>query len=135
MEELQLFINTHPGSKYIDECNELMKNLRTKLETKSLLIAKNYYEVGSYQASIVAYNNTLNEFPDTKRKEEIYYYQFLASFELAKNSVEEKKLQRLKEAAVVYSALKRAYPESKYMEEASKLNNELTEMIEKFNNA
>lgn len=135
MEELQLFINTNPNSKFIPECNEMMAELRLKLEEKSMKIAKQYFITGEYKAAIIAYNNTLSEFPDTKKKEEINFMQLKASVELAKASVQSKKLQRLKEAQAMYSTFKRTFPESEYREEADKLNENLNKLIEEITNA
>ena len=74
IKDLQLFINMYPDSKRIAECNELMDKLWDKLETKAFAIAKLYYKMGDYKASIFSFENIIKDFPDTQYKEEILFY-------------------------------------------------------------
>lgn len=118
--EIQLFVNTHPDSERLADSNKLIIELRRKLEKKSFERALQYYKTRYYQAATVAFANTLNNFPDTQYQEEILLYKFQATFELAKNSIETKKLQRFIESKTAYLDLINHFPESaklKYIEE------------------
>jgi outer membrane protein assembly factor BamD len=116
--EIQLFVNTHPTSEKLLESNKLIIELRRKLERKSFERAKLYYKTTYYQSAVVAFNSTLNDFPDTKYREEALFLRFQASFELAKNSIESKKLQRFIEAKTAYLEFVDKYPQSENSREA-----------------
>jgi outer membrane protein assembly factor BamD len=132
--ELQLFVNTHPGSEKLPRCNELIIELRRKLERKSFERARQYYETTYYQSAVVAFNNTLNDYPDTQYREEIMYLRLKASYELADNSIESKKLQRFIEAKTAYLDFIEQYPESKEAKEAVDMYVKIQEKIVELKN-
>lgn len=125
--EFQLYINTHPRSTRIEECNLMMDELRSRLERKSYEIARQYYRTGHYQSAVVSFTNTLNTYPDTKYREEALYLKFDAAFRLAKNSVKDKQEQRLIEARTAVREYMDQYPEGEYVKTA---NNTLTDIAE-----
>ncbi len=116
--ELQLFANTHSESARLQETNELIAELRGKLEEKSFEKAKLYYNMERYQAATVAFGNTLNDFPGTKYREEALFLRLKAAYELAQNSIPSKKLQRYIESKTAYFEFIEAYPESAYARNA-----------------
>ena len=120
--ELQLYINTHPGSDRIDECNAYMEELRNRLELKSFEIAKQYFRTRNYKAAITAFTTTMSEYPDTPYREEALYLKALASVRLADNSLESLQEERYIEAKTAIRDLEYAYPESSYLDELKKLN-------------
>ena len=119
--ELQLFVNTHADSERLIECNKLISDLREKLEFKSFEMAKQYYDMEYYQAAVVAFSNTLNDFPDTEFREEVMYMRFIAAYKLANNSIESKKLQRFIESKTAYLEFIENYPESMNAQQAVEL--------------
>lgn len=133
IEKLQYFINTYPGSPRIDECNELMDELRYKLETKSYMEGKLYYDLKNYQAAMTSFQNTLKDFPETKRTEEIRFLIVKSSAELAKNSIYEKMQKRLEETIERCNKYQSKYPDSNKKKEIENIidfcNNELKRFI------
>lgn len=121
IKDLQLFTNTYPTSKRVSECNDLIDKLREKLEYKDFRIARLYYRMYDYAASIQALNNILKEFPDTPHKEEILFMIFKSYHKFAKESVEEKKKDRHIKAINAYNEFIVQYPESKFLAEATSL--------------
>tara|TARA_B100000900_G_C20596686_1_gene723732 strand:- start:2948 stop:3715 length:768 start_codon:yes stop_codon:yes gene_type:complete len=119
--ELQLFINTHPESDKINLCNEYMEELRGRLELKSYEIAKQYYKTRKYKAAMTAFTTTLSEYPDTPYREEAMYLKAKAAFKLAENSVAELQIERFIEANTALNDLEEIYPESEYLRELRKL--------------
>ncbi|OFY91901.1 MAG: hypothetical protein A3K10_02370 [Bacteroidetes bacterium RIFCSPLOWO2_12_FULL_31_6] len=101
--EFQLFANLFPQSSRIARCNELIDELRFKLETKSYETGKLYLKTENYKAAIVALNNTLKDFPASKFKDEILYLILKANYFLAINSIDEKKEPRLQDALESYN--------------------------------
>ncbi len=121
LKELQLFINTYPNSSRIPECNDLIDKLRTKLEYKDYKIARMYYRMADYTASIKSYNNILKEYPETPHKEEILFLIFKSYHKFAKQSIEEKKKDRYQKAMNAYKDFIQEFPESQYLSEAKSL--------------
>lgn len=134
MNELQLYVNTHRGSSHIQECNELMDEMRLKLEQKSFEIAKQYWHTENYKAAVEALGNTLNDYPDTKYREEALYLRVDAAFQLAKNSIVSLQAQRLKQTLTAYYDLMDAYPDSKYKKEATQIFNETQLLLTELKN-
>ncbi|MGQ1943950.1 outer membrane protein assembly factor BamD [Ornithobacterium rhinotracheale] len=120
MKALQNFIDTYPTSSRVKEANELINELRRKLEKKAFNIAKDYYRTLKYKAAAVNFGNFIDDFPDSKYREEAYIYLLRSKAELAIHSVLSKKENRLKEARTAYRLLKRNYPNSQYLDEAEK---------------
>ena len=95
IEKLQIFMNNYPRSKFTDECNQLISELQIKVEKKEFEVAKQYYTTYDFRAAIKSLDNFVADFVGSKFREEALYYKFLASYEIAINSIQSKKLQRL----------------------------------------
>ncbi|MCK9423258.1 MAG: outer membrane protein assembly factor BamD [Bacteroidales bacterium] len=121
LKDLQLFVNTYPGSKRVSECNDIIDKLREKLELKDYRLTKLYYRMDDYAAAIVGLNNILKEYPDTPHKEEILFLVFKSYHKFAKESIEEKKKERYSKAITAYKEFVAQYPESQFLAEASTL--------------
>jgi DNA uptake lipoprotein len=117
IDDLQLFANLYHNSDKLLSANELIDQLREKLEIKAFERAKLYFHTQHYQAAVVAFNNVLDQFPDTDFREETLYYRVLSAYRLAENSIESKKLQRYIESRTAYREFLQRYPESPYAEE------------------
>ena len=125
---LQLFINTYPQDTLVDSSNVLMDELRNKLEEKSYLNAKQYYKIFKFKAAIIALNNTLLDFPETKHREEITFLILKSNFLLAENSIEKKKLERINNTIEAYYTFVDSFGESKYLKEAQTIFTKVSEM-------
>lgn len=132
--ELQLFVNTHPESPRVEECNVLIDELRGKLERKSYEVAKQYFHMELYQSAVVALNVTLDTYPDTEYREEAMYMRLVAAYNLAENSIEEKQLQRFREAMTAYNELLEFFPETSHKKQADKLFEETKSQISRIQN-
>lgn len=120
--EIQLFINTHPNSERIEDCNHYMEELRGKLETKSFEIAKQYYKTRKFKAAMTAFTTTLSEYPDTPYRKEAMYLKTKAAFKLAENSVPSLQEERFTEARTALNDFEEAFPETDELQELRKLN-------------
>lgn len=133
IDELQLFINTYPKSTRVAECNKLIDELRAKLEKKSYENAKLYFQTKEYKASIVAFNNVIKDFPDTKYREEVMFLIFKASYLYADNSIDSKKAERIKASVNAYKDFSAKFPQSSFASEANSLYGNLEKEIKKLN--
>lgn len=125
--KLQGFINTYPDSEYMTEANAMAKELTTKKEKKAIEIAKQFTKLGNsyildYNVSaIAALDNFISDNPGSVFREDAYYYKIEATSNLALNSTEDKRKERLDAARAAYDNLLRYYPETKYAKEANNL--------------
>ena len=123
LDQMQIFIDQYPNSNRIDTCNQIMDDLRGKLELKQYEYAHLYYKTERYKAAVVALNETLVKFPESKYKEEIYYLLVKSKYQLAINSINDKKLKRLDDTIKSYRTFVTQFPDSKALNELKQLNN------------
>lgn len=133
LNELQLFANTYPQHQLLDSTNNLMDRLRDKLEVKSFENSKQYYQIYDYKAAIVALNNTLRDFPDTKFHEEILLLLVKSNYYLATNSIKEKKLERFDDTIEAYLNFVDSFKESKLLKEAENFHQKALDQKTKLN--
>ncbi len=118
--ELQKFINLYPNSSRIEECNTYIDELQRRLEKKAFENAKTLYKIARYRSASVAFDNVLNQYPDTSLKEDVLWYSFLSKSEYAFLSYDHLKEDRFTEAMTTYKQLKSNFPGSKYLIESEK---------------
>lgn len=124
IESLQLFINLYPESERAAESAELIQELRDRLEHKAFANAKLYLDMGlmdDYRAAVIAFDNALRDFPDTKYAEEMEFLSIKAQYLYANNSTTRRQEERFGEAIDLYNRFVASYPESKYLKEATAL--------------
>ncbi|WP_299536411.1 outer membrane protein assembly factor BamD [Ulvibacterium sp.] len=124
--KLQTFINTYPDSEFFPEANDMAQELTTKKEKKAFEIAKQYNKLGEFnydmlKSAIASLDNFVSDFPGSIYREEALYVKVEATTNLALNSFEALKPERLQTAKAAYNVLKKQYPETKYAEEADNL--------------
>lgn len=112
LDQLQIYIDMYPNSERMDTCNLIMDKLHFKLETKSFESAKLYYHTENYKAAVVAFESLIVKYPNTSYKEDVLHYTVLSKYELAINSIESKKLERLHNTLKSYRKFVEEYPES-----------------------
>ncbi len=118
MAELQNFIDLFPESSRIDSCNKINDLLRHKLEQKELDITIQYFNISDYKAAIASGQNFIKDFPESNHIDEILYTIIESYYQLAINSLENKKLERLNLAMESYLKLLDLYPKSSYLQKA-----------------
>ncbi len=133
IEALQLFINLYPGSERAEEAGGLIQQLRDKLEEKAFNNAKLYLVMGlqdDYRAAVIAFDNVLREFPDTKYAEEMEFLAIKAQYLYANQSSTRRQEERFGEALELYDSFVSAHPESKFRKEADALKLDAEKGIE-----
>lgn len=124
--EFANYIMLYPGGQYAEEAQWRTKELRDKLAYKAYLNAKLYYNLGDYLANnylsaVVAARNCLNDYPDTKYREELSFLILDSKYIQAIKSIESKKMERLRDCLDEYYAFKNEFPESAYNKKAQKI--------------
>lgn len=115
---LTLYLIKYPDSEKRQECIRIISELREKLVEKSYISAKLYYDRELYKAAIVALRGSLQEFPDTKYREELMFLILQANYLLAENSVIEKKLERYQTTVDEYYSFVAEFEEGTHAGEA-----------------
>lgn len=124
IDELQLFVNLYPESDRAEEAGDLIQSLRDKLERKAFDNAKLYYDLGQpddYRAAVIALEDILKVYPDTKYAEEVEYLIFKAQYMFAENSQFYRQEARFNEAIDYYADFMEKYPKSKHLKEMESL--------------
>jgi len=119
--QIGLYLSKYPNSTRKDECFKIIEELRNKLVEKSYLSAKLYYNLSDYKAATIALNSSLEQFPETKYREEIMFLILKASYLLAENSIESKKIERYQNTVDEYYSFTSEFTQSIYLKEAEKI--------------
>lgn len=136
IQELQLFLEYYPTSSRKQRIQEMLFDLQDNLAEKEYLSATLYYNLGpytgnfgnnrnasnNYEACVITAQNALRDYPFCKQREDLSMLILRAKYQMALQSVDEKKHDRMRDALDEYYAFKNEYPESKYAKEAEKIH-------------
>lgn len=146
IKELQIFLEYYPQSKKNEIVHNMLYDLQNNLAQKEYETAKLYYNLGpytgnfnfsstspqananNYESCVITAQNALKDYPYCIQREEFAILILRAKYQMAMQSVDEKKHERMRDAMDEYYAFKNDYPESGYMEEAN-------QMLKKINKA
>ena len=121
----QTFLDYFPDSPQRDNAQQKLFTLQDKLVMKELLSAKLYYNLGgyfgninsntesNYESCIITAQNALKTYPYTDLREQFSVLIMKSKYYLAKNSSEERKVERYREAEDECYAFLNEFPESK----------------------
>lgn len=134
IQQLQLFLEYFPESTRKEEAQNMIFALQDKLVMKEYLSARLYYNLGNYlgnnyQACVITAQNALRDYPYTNLREDLSILILRAKYELAVYSVEDRKMERYREAVDEYYAFKNEFPESKYLKEADHIFDEAQKVL------
>lgn len=127
---LQLFVNQYPDGKYVEECNQLMDELRHKLHEKTYRNAMLFLNIGDYKAAMVALSSGVSLYPDIPWKEEMTLAAVKAAFLYAENSVESMQPERYQKALDMLKSYQEEYRDSGELKnEAKRLEKKISDKI------
>lgn len=134
IKEFQDFLDLYPYTKLKDRTQNMIYALQDKLVEKEYISAKLYYDLGNYmgnclyggsnyEACIVTSQNALLDYPyaSPARREEFAIMILRAKYHLARQSVEDKRMDRYRDAIDEYYGFVNEYPESKYLKDAQQI--------------
>jgi outer membrane protein assembly factor BamD len=121
IDKFQIFTNRFPSSPKVTEANQLIDELRLKLETKDFQNARLYLKTENYKAAVYAFDNLQKDFPSTIYKEEALFLALKAEYLYAINSIEAKRKERYTATVELYYKLVDNFPQSRYLRDAEKI--------------
>lgn len=123
MNMMQVYVNTHPGSPRIKDANAIIDEGRKKLELKEARAAQLYYNLGHYRAGGIAFDNLLNNYPESEKGDKYKLMAVKSYYRFAKLSIEEKQAERFEKVTAEYLDFADRYPDSKLLKEAENYSN------------
>ena len=114
LEEFNIFINRYAYSPKVDECKIMISELQDKLVEKSHNNAKLYYDMKEYKAAVVAINNSLKQYANSKYREEMMFLKLNSLYLYAFNSMPDKQKTRYQDTLDDYYSFMEEFPKSKY---------------------
>lgn len=134
IKEFQDFLDYCPETTLKEQAHAIIYEMQDKLVEKEYLSAKLYYDLGTYtlnsifggnnyEACVVTAQNALKDYPyaSAKLREDLSILVLRAKYHLARQSVEEKRMERFRDAIDEYYAFQSDFPESQYMKEAQSI--------------
>jgi len=126
IQELQGFIDFFPRSERVPQAQNAMFELQDKLTLKELQNAQLYYNLGSYmgnnyRSAIIVAENALKTYPYTKYREQLEMLKLKAKFQEARQSVDEKKLERFRDVIDEYYSFVNNFPDTENRAEADNI--------------
>jgi len=124
MNAYQQFIDLYPESDRRAAAQARLYELQDKLIQKELLSAQLYYNLGgyfgninsndesNYEACIITAQNALKQYPYSKLREDFALLIMKSKFELAENSIEQRRVERYREAEDECYGFINEYPDS-----------------------
>ena len=134
IDQFQLFVNTYPASEKVKQCNQLIDEMRRKLEQKAYAEGQLYFDLRQYQASTQSFENLLREFPETPNAENVRYMMIRANYLLASNSVYARQEERYKDTMKYYEIFVDKYPKSKFDKELVTIYKNSTQKLKDLEN-
>ena len=130
----QDFLDLFPDAEDKERAQKLLFELQDKLVQKELYSAQLYYDLGqyfgncsdggnNYEACIITAQNAIKDYPYTALREKFAVLVMKSKYELAQQSVEEKKLERFQDAEDECYGFINEYPDSKSKSLAEKYIN------------
>ena len=134
IQQLQMFMEYFPQSSRKEEAQNMIFALQDKLVMKEYLSAKMYYNLGNYLGNnylscVITAQNALKDYPYTNLREDLSILILRAKYEMAINSVDDKKPERYRETLDEYYAFKNEFPESKYLKDAERIFQESRKVL------
>lgn len=120
----QEYMDIYPEAKLKEEAQKRMFELQDKLVKKELYSAQLYYNLGTYfgnctsggsnyEACIITAQNAIKDYPYSSMREQFAVLVMKSKYELAQQSVEERKAERYRDAEDECYGFINEYPDSK----------------------
>ncbi|MDR1056326.1 MAG: outer membrane protein assembly factor BamD [Prevotellaceae bacterium] len=124
-------LTRYPDSPHKGEAEKYATELTERMEEKSFYGAKLYYQIDDYRSAVVALRNSVNDYPDSKFKEEGMFLILKSSYLYAKYSIRIRQKERYIAAIDEYYNFASEFPQSRYTKEAESMYKDALQYVEK----
>ena len=121
IEGFVIFITKYPTSSKAEDARGFMNELTERLVQKSYNSARLYYDMKQYKAAVVALDNSLKEYPETKYREEMMYLKLHSLFLYAEYSIAARQTERYQSALDDYFTFIEEFPNSSYSKDVARI--------------
>jgi outer membrane protein assembly factor BamD len=120
---VQQFVDVFPQSILVDSCNKIIDRLKFKLELKDFDAVKLYSKTENYRAAVTSCEIFMDKYINSRFTEEVNFLYVKNSVFLAKNSIENKKEERIEQSKERFLNFVKNYEKSIYFKELNLLIN------------
>jgi outer membrane protein assembly factor BamD len=129
------FIQLYPEGEKVQDAYKYLDELNNKLAYKGYLEAKLYYNLGTYlgnnyRSAVIAAENVLKEFPESRYRENLSFLILKSKYDEAKLSIDERKKERFSEVIDEYYKYSGEFSNSKNIKEAERIFKEAKKITE-----
>jgi outer membrane protein assembly factor BamD len=121
LEGFNIFINKFPYSPKVEECKKLITEMEERLVEKNYRSARLYYDMKEYKAAVVAINNSLKVYANSKYREEMMFLKLNSLYQYAVLSMADKQKTRYQDTLDDYYSFVEEYPESHYSKDVKSI--------------
>ncbi len=130
IQEFQLFIDRYPNHELVNEAQEVIVSLRSKLAKKQFDTAKLYERRELYEAAALSYEAVFDLYPDTPWAQPALVGSMRAFIAYSDQSIRIRQASRLQSAVRNYDRLTQIFRDSPYLKEAEELFEQAQERLE-----
>lgn len=140
IKQFQEFMDYYPQTEKKEDVQNILFELQEKLALKELMAVRLYYNLGNYvvgypfpggnyMSCVITAQNALRDYPYSKYREEFMYFSIRARYDMAEDSVDEKKNLRYRDVVDEYYTYINDFPEGKYRKEIQKIFDDSSKKI------
>lgn len=118
IERFRIFLSRYPNSEYADQAGIYITELRNKLAHKLYESAQLYLRLDQYEAAIIYYDLTVNQYPESSWAERALVREIAAYNEYASRSVQSSQRDRYQQAIETYEKYLQLFPNGPNRQEA-----------------
>lgn len=118
IEKFRLFNDRYPNSDRREEAAKYIEEMRAKLAKKNYYAADLYMRTDRYQAAIIYYDLTIDNYPETIWAQRALVDEINAYNTYASRSVQSKKAERYQKAVESYEKFVQLFPNGEYRQQA-----------------
>lgn len=132
IDRFRLFNSRYPNSERVDQAQKYIAELRSKLARKHFSSAQLYMRTDQYEAAIVYYDLTIDNYPESTWTERALVNKINAYITYADNSISERQPERYQGAVEAYETYVQLFPNGENRGRAEELVDEARQALAEF---
>lgn len=118
IEKFRIYLARYPASERADQAGQYISEMRSKLAHKKYEAAQLYHRLDQYEAAIVYYNLTVDQYPETRWAELALVKEIGAYVEYAEHSIPVSRRERYQKAIETYEKYLQLFPNGEHRQMA-----------------